>query len=169
MKKRGIALTTVGICFTAVILKSLVFVEYKVEGISMQPTYEEGKMLSINKLGIYFNSLKRFDVVVFHPPNSDEIYVKRVIGLSGDEIHYVDDQLFVNGKAVNEPFLSTKEGTEVMKQTGNFTLEQITNKTKIPEGYIFVIGDNRLQSRDSRHFGLVSIDDVIGKVGNSNQ
>lgn len=167
MKKRGIALTTIGICFTAVILKNLIFVEYKVEGISMQPTYEEGKMLSINKLGIYFNSLKRFDVVVFHPPNSEEIYVKRVIGLPEDEIHYEDDQLFVNGKAVNEPFLSLEEKTEVMKQTGNFTLKQITNKTRIPKGFIFVIGDNRLQSRDSRHFGFVSMDDVIGKVGNN--
>lgn len=164
MKKRGIAFTTVGICLFAIFLKNLIFVEYKVEGVSMQPTYEEGRLLSINKLGLYFDSLKRFDIVVFHPPNSEEIYVKRVIGLPGDEIHYKDDQLYVNGKAVNEPFLPTKKHIEVTKQTGNFTLEEITDKTRIPKGYIFVIGDNRLQSRDSRHFGLVNIDNVIGTV-----
>lgn len=165
MKKWGIAFTTVGICLMAIILKNLIFVEYKVEGVSMQPTYEEGRLLSINKLGIYFNSLDRFDVVVFHPPNSEKIYVKRVIGLPGDELHYKDDQLYVNGKAVNEPFLPTKENPEVTKQTGNFTLEEITDKTTIPKGYMFVIGDNRLQSRDSRHFGLVEMDNVIGTVG----
>jgi signal peptidase I len=165
MKKRGIAFTTVGICLMAIFLKNLIFVDYKVEGVSMQPTYKEGRLLSINKLGLYFDSINRFDVVVFNPPNSDEIYVKRVIGLPGDEIHYKDDQLYVNGKVIKEPFLLTREKTNVTKLTGNFTLEEITDKKEIPEGYIFVIGDNRLQSRDSRHFGLVSMNDVIGTVG----
>ncbi|MCM3442454.1 signal peptidase I [Metabacillus halosaccharovorans] len=165
MKKRGIAFTAVGICLTAIFIKNLVFVEYKVEGVSMQPTYEEGRLLSINKLGFIFSSLKRFDVILFHPPNSEEIYIKRIIGLPGDEIHYEDDQLYVNGNAVNEPFLtSSDDQIDIMKKTGSFTLEEITNKTRIPEGYIFVIGDNRIQSRDSRHFGLVSIDDIIGTV-----
>jgi len=165
MKKRKIAFTAVGVCLTAIIVKNLIFVEYKVEGVSMQPTYEEGRLLSINKLTLYFSSLKRFDVVVFQLPNSDDIYVKRVIGLPGDELHYKDDQLYVNGKAVNEPFLSP-EDLDVTKQTGNFTLEDIIDKGTIPKGYIFVIGDNRIQSRDSRHFGLVKMDDVIGIVGN---
>jgi signal peptidase I len=165
MKKRRIAFTTVGVCLVAILLKNLIFVEYKVEGVSMQPTYEEGRLLSINKLGVYFTPLKRFDIVVFYPPNSDEIYVKRVIGLPGDEIYYKDDQLYVNNKAVNEPFLPLKDNSHVTKLTGNFTLEEITNDTKIPKGYIFVIGDNRLQSRDSRHFGLVKMDDVIGTAG----
>jgi signal peptidase I len=166
MKKRGIAFTTVGICLVAILLKNLIFVEYKVEGVSMQPTYEEGRLLSINKLGRYFTSLKRFDIVVFYPPNSEKIYVKRVIGLPGDEIYYKDDQLYINNKAIKEPFLPSKENSDVTKLTGNFTLEEITDKTKIPKGYIFVIGDNRLQSRDSRHFGLVKLEDVIGNVGN---
>jgi signal peptidase I len=163
MKKFGIAFTTIAICLAAVFLKNLIFVEYKVEGVSMQPTYEEGRLLSINKLSVYLSSLERFDVVVFHEPKSGEIYVKRVIGLPGDEIHYKDDQLYVNDKAVNEPFLPAKDGNGT-KLTGNFTLEEITNKTKIPKGYLFVIGDNRIQSRDSRHFGLVNMDKVIGIV-----
>ncbi|WP_273125722.1 signal peptidase I [Metabacillus sp. HB246100] len=163
MKKRGIALTAVGICLLVIFLKNLVFVEYKVEGVSMQPTYQEGKLLSINKLGMYFHSLKRFDIVVFQLEETGETYVKRVIGLPGDEIHYRDDQLYVNNQKVSEPFL--KEGkTDEIKQTGTFTLEEITDKTKIPNGYLFVIGDNRIQSRDSRHFGLVKIDEVIGTV-----
>lgn len=165
MKKRGIAFSAVGICFVTIFVKSYIFVEYKVEGVSMQPTYEEGRLLSINKLGMYFDSLKRFDVVLFQLSGTEEIYVKRVIGLPGDEIHYQDDQLFINGKKVNEPFLDD-EKNKVNKQTGNFTLEEITNKTRIPKGHIFVIGDNRIQSRDSRHFGLVKIVDVIGTVKN---
>ena len=165
MKKRRIAFTAVGICLTAIFIKNLVFVEYKVEGVSMQPTYEEGRLLSINKLGFIFSTLKRFDVVLFHPPNSEEIYIKRIIGLPGDEIHYEDDQLYVNGNAVNEPFLTSSDQNEnIIKKTGSFTLEEVTDKAKIPKGYIFVIGDNRIQSRDSRHFGLVKIDDVIGTV-----
>ncbi|WP_226670023.1 signal peptidase I [Metabacillus litoralis] len=165
MKKKGIAFSAVGICFLAIFVKAYIFVEYKVEGVSMQPTYEEGRLLSINKLGIYFQSLKRFDVVLFQLEDTQEIYVKRVIGLPGDEIYYKDDQLFINGKKVNEPFLDEKKN-KVNNQIGNFTLEEITNKTRIPKGYIFVIGDNRIQSRDSRHFGLVKIVDVIGTVKN---
>lgn len=165
MKRRGIAFSAVGICFVVIFVKSYIFVEYKVEGVSMQPTYEEGRLLSINKLEMYFQSLKRFDVVLFQLTDTEEIYVKRVIGLPGDEIHYKDDQLFINGKKVNEPFLDEAKN-KLNKQTGNFTLEEITDKTRIPEGYIFVIGDNRIQSRDSRHFGLVKIVDVIGTVKN---
>ncbi|MDQ0232238.1 signal peptidase I [Metabacillus malikii] len=165
MKKRGIAFIAIIIFLSVITMKNLMFVEYEVEGVSMQPTFEEGKLLSINKFGLYFHSVKRFDVILFQLPTSDKTYVKRVIGLPGDEIHYEDDQLYVNGTAVNEPFLSNKEKENGTKLTGNFTLEEITNKTKIPKGYLFVIGDNRLQSRDSRHFGLVHIDNVIGRVG----
>lgn len=164
-KKRKIAFTTlIIICLSAIFIKNLIFVEYKVEGVSMQPTYEEGKLLSVNRLSLFFHSLKRFDVILFQLPKSNETYVKRIIGLPGDEIHYKDDMLYVNGEAMEEPFLSHRS-SNLSKSMGNFTLEEVIDKTRIPEGYFFVIGDNRLQSRDSRHFGLVHIDNIIGKVG----
>lgn len=161
MKKRSVAFTTIGVLVVMIILKNLIFVEYKVEGISMRPTYKEGSLLSINKYSHFFLPVKRFDVVVFRGPDKKDDYVKRVIGLPGDEIEYKDDQLFVNGEPVPEPYLSTKKlGT----QTGNFTLKEITGKRKIPEEYLFVIGDNRIQSYDSRHFGFVKAEQIVGKV-----
>ncbi|MFC0274565.1 signal peptidase I [Metabacillus herbersteinensis] len=161
MKKRIVAFTTIGVLVSIIILKNLLFVEYKVEGVSMRPTYEEGSLLSINKYSHYFLPVKRFDVVVFRGPGKKEDYVKRVIGLPGDKIEYKDDQLLVNEEPVPEPYLSTnKLGT----QTGDFTLKEKTGKRKIPEGYLFVIGDNRIQSYDSRHFGFVKADQVVGRV-----
>lgn len=161
MKKRMIVISFILLIFIFLKVKNVIFLEYKVEGVSMKPTYEEGSLLSINTVSYYLFPIERFDIVVFHGPDKKEDYIKRVIGLPGDEIHYSDDQLYINGKPINEPYLS-KEHIGLL--TGDFTLEEKTGKKKIPEGFLFVIGDNRIQSYDSRHFGLIKIEDVVGKV-----
>jgi len=146
-------------------LKNIVIAEYTVQGKSMQPTLLEGHHFSINKWSYLFQDIERFDIIVFHTEQDEQPLVKRVIGLPGEKIEYKNDQLFVNGKKIKEPFLQkNKENIYGNQLTGDFTLEEITGKKKIPEGHIFVIGDNRLNSRDSRHFGFVKMDQVIGKV-----
>lgn len=147
-----------------VFVRAFFFSNYVVEGESMQPTLEEGNKLVVNKIGFEASDLKRFDVIVFHA-NQKEDYVKRIIGLPGDEIKYQDDMLYINGKKVEEPFLE-KYRAEIFggALTGNFDLEEVTGEQIIPEGKLFVLGDNRRGSWDSRHFGLISIDQVVGKV-----
>jgi signal peptidase I len=146
------------------ILRTMFFSNYVVEGQSMMPTLQEGNKLVVNKFGYEADNLKRFDVIVFHA-NKREDYVKRIIGLPGDSIVYRNDQLFVNGKKVDEPFLNTyKLKNPGGKFTGDFTLRGVTRKNTVPAGKLFVLGDNRLGSWDSRQFGFISIDQVVGKV-----
>lgn len=148
----------------AVFFRTFFFSTYAVEGKSMMPTLQDGNMLVVNKISYQVGELNRFDVVVFHA-NEKEDYVKRIIGLPGDHIEYKDDKLYINGQFVDEPYLETyKEEIEGRKLTGDFTLEEVTNEMVVPEGSIFVMGDNRLGSWDSRHFGFVDIDRVVGKV-----
>jgi signal peptidase I len=146
------------------VLRFLCFTNYMVEGKSMMPTLQEGNLLIVNKLSYQIGDIHRFDVVVFHA-NEKEDYVKRVIGLPGDQIEYKNDVLYINGKKTNEPYLQPyKQKLIDGKLTGDFTLEELTGKKRVPEGYIFVLGDNRLSSWDSRHFGFVKISQVVGKV-----
>lgn len=164
-KKRVIAGIVTSALLSTVLIKNIAFAEYTVDGVSMQPTLKEGHHFYINKLTNRFNKIERFDIVVFHMPGEKQALVKRVIGLPGEKIEYRDDKLYVNGKYVPEPFLKkNKEKVYGNPITGNFTLKEITGKETVPEKCIFVIGDNRLNSRDSRHFGFVHEKNVIGEV-----
>lgn len=145
-------------------LRTFFFSNYVVEGESMLPTLQNGNKLVVNKLGYEANDLQRFDVIVFHA-NKKEDFVKRIIGLPGDRIEYRDDHLFVNGRKLSEPFLDVyRKKTAGGKLTGDFTLEEITGEQTVPKGKLFVLGDNRLDSWDSRHFGFISSNQVVGKV-----
>ncbi|WP_027408999.1 signal peptidase I [Anoxybacteroides tepidamans] len=142
------------------LVRFLFFTNYVVEGESMMPTLQEGNLLIVNKLG----SIQRFDIVVFHA-NAHEDYVKRVIGLPGDQIVYKNDVLYVNGKPMEEPYLKPYKRKLVDgKLTGDFTLEEVTGEKTVPKGCVFVLGDNRLSSWDSRHFGCIKMSQIVGKV-----
>jgi len=146
------------------IVRMFFFSNYVVEGESMMPTFQHGNVLIVNKLSYQIGELNRFDVVVFQIGGSEH-YIKRVIGLPGDIIEYKNDILYVNNKPVREPYLEAyKSKLIVGKLTGDFTLVEVTGSRIVPKGYIFVLGDNRLSSWDSRHFGFVKISEVIGKV-----
>ncbi|WP_080847399.1 signal peptidase I [Cytobacillus gottheilii] len=137
---------------------------YVVEGESMMPTLEDGNKLIVNKIGYQISDFDRFDVIVFHH-NDKEDFVKRVIGLPGDKVEYHHEFLYVNDERIEEPFLeSYKEANPFGHLTGDFTLEEITGSEVVPEGKLFVMGDNRGGSWDGRHFGFISIEQVVGKV-----
>jgi len=147
-----------------VIIRAFFFSNYVVEGESMMPTLQDGNKLVVNKMGYKMAGFHHFDVIVFHANEKDD-YVKRVIGVPGDKIEYRDDHLYINGKKYEEPFLNEyRKQVSAGRLTGDFTLKEITGKKVVPEGKLFVLGDNRLGSWDSRHFGFISIDQVVGKV-----
>ena len=124
----------------------------QVVGPSMTPTLTEGSVVVVNKLKKNF---KREDVIVL---SQDEKYmIKRVIGLPGEYIQYKDNVLYINGERYDEKYLKDDVITE------DFKLEDI-NETIIPEGMYLVLGDNRMDSMDSRDYGLVSKEKVVGKV-----
>jgi signal peptidase I len=140
------------------------FSNYIVEGESMMPTLQDGNKVVVNKLDYQIDDLQRFDVIVFHA-NKKEDFVKRIIGLPGDKIVYRNDHLFVNGEKYEEPFLNVyRQKIAGSKLTGDFTLKEITGEEIVPDGKLFVLGDNRLGSWDSRYFGFISVNQVVGKV-----
>ncbi|WP_138419748.1 signal peptidase I [Aquibacillus sediminis] len=147
----------------AIFFRSYLFASYVVDGKSMEPTLHDGNLLMVNKVIYDFTDIQRFDVIVFHA-NEQEDYVKRVIGEPGDHIAYQDDQLYINGDKVEEDYLEPfrSEGELLTK---DFTLEEVTDGTdQVPEGKLFVLGDNRNKSLDSRYFGFIDEENVVGKV-----
>lgn len=153
-----------GIIFTFIVVyvcQLFLFLPTTVNGESMSPTFEDQDKVIISK----FSSIDRQDIIVFDVPGLDKYYIKRVIGLPGDEIVVEDDVLYINGEKVDEPYLEqNKKEALSMNLTGDFTLEELTGKKRVPEDSFFVMGDNRLYSSDSRFFGFISKESVIGEV-----
>jgi signal peptidase I len=141
----------------AVVIRYFLFAPIVVDGLSMMPTLHDQDRMIVNKFSYTIGEPERFDIIVFHAPENKD-YIKRVIGLPGETIEYKDDTLFVNGKAYEEKYL-TENKQEVID--GPLT-EPL--KITVPEGELFVMGDNRRFSKDSRHIGTISMDEVLGKT-----
>ncbi|WP_058307834.1 signal peptidase I [Gracilibacillus massiliensis] len=156
------------IIITAIIVilfRMFIAVPIVVEGPSMLPTLENKDRLIVNKFSLMFSEPDRFDVVVFHATAKKD-YIKRVIGLPGDSVIYKDDQLYINGEPVAEPFLDKGIDKDRSRYTANFTLEDIAGNSEIvPEGHVFVLGDNRPNSTDSRHLGYIPVEQIVGIAG----
>ncbi|WP_304466157.1 signal peptidase I [Sporosarcina sp. BI001-red] len=147
--------------FIAFMCRQFLFTPLTVHGVSMEPTFDDNNRIVISKT----STTERFDMIVFKAPDAvDTQYIKRVIGLPGDNVEMKDDVLFINGKQYEEPYVKRDNEIELGKVTGDFTLQELTGHTTVPNGYLFVLGDNRLKSNDSRAYGFISTDSVIGEV-----
>lgn len=148
----------------AVLIRFFFFAPIVVEGQSMMPTLHHSDRMIVNKIGYTISEPDRFDIVVFHATEEKD-YIKRVIGLPGDTIVYDNDILYINNEPYDEPYLDElKNQLGGSKLTYDFTLQEVTNEVSVPEGYLFVMGDNRQHSLDSRDIGLIPIDEVVGKA-----
>lgn len=144
----------------AVVIRQFVFAPIIVDGVSMAPTLQDRDRMIVNKMG----EPERFDIIVFQA-TEDKDYIKRVIGLPGDHIEYRNDTLYINGEAYEEPYLEKqKQQLTDGPLTYDFTLEEVTGEATVPEGELFVLGDNRRFSKDSRTIGTISMDQVIGEA-----
>ena len=149
-------------CFELVQMIVVVFLLYQgvdaligrvqVESISMLETVKPGELLMVAKLA-YRNpdNLQRGDVIVFHAPNEPgEDYIKRLIGLPGDHVRVESGLVFVNGVVLSEPYIRENPGYE--------------GEWYVPEGSLFVLGDNRNLSADSHEWGFLPIENVFGRA-----
>lgn len=128
-----------------------------VSGASMAPNFDTGEYLIVDELTYHFSEPNRFDVIIFrYPKDPSKFYIKRVIGLPGETVHITDRAITVTKKdgateRLEEPYLS---------YAGNGVDETVT----LGEGEYFVMGDNRPDSSDSRYWGVLPRNDIIGRA-----
>lgn len=154
--------TLIVVVVLLVFTQLFLFSNYLVQGRSMMPTIENGERVIVNRLIYKYSSPMRFDMIVFHANDTTD-YIKRIIGLPGDELFFYEGKLYVNGEEVEEPFLEDIDSL-FSPFTSDFTLEQVTGEQVVPEGYVFVLGDNRRNSIDSRQIGFIPTESIVGKV-----
>ncbi|WP_159723461.1 signal peptidase I [Enterococcus sp. CSURQ0835] len=166
MKSKEIIKTVLYFVILAAILiglRTFVFTPVVVKGDSMDPTLIDGERV----IALKNTEIKRFDIVTFPAPDDPgKNYIKRVIGLPGDTVEYKDDQLFINGKKYSEPYLEQykSELTDGQPLTNDFDLKELFGQTKIPTGQLFVLGDNRRISKDSRMIGMIEKKNIMADV-----
>jgi signal peptidase I len=119
-------------------------------GPSMQPNLYAGYRVMTEKISYYLHEPRRGDIVVVERPESEGNLIKRVIGLEGETIEIRAGHTYINGELIDEPWVTYSGGRDLSARV-------------VPEGYIFIMGDNRPNSRDSRAIGSVPIESVIGR------
>jgi signal peptidase I len=123
----------------------------RVDGFSMEPTLRNGEFVIVNKLAYRFGEPIIGDVIVFHyPRDPEQEYIKRVIGLSGDQVRIAAGQVYVNEQPIAEPYIAAPP--------------RYDSQWSVPENSLFVLGDNRNNSSDSHNWGPVPMENVIGKA-----
>ena len=173
------------ILFMATLLLTRLFLwsPFLVSGHSMDPTLADGEYL----LEVRYLPIDRFDIVVAKETDengNEKRIVKRVIGMPGDTIKYENDQLYINGKKTDEPYLKEyiskfkkdklqstysyrKMFQQIAEQAISFTQDSLVNSTftvKVPKGHYFLLGDDRLVSRDSREVGNFKASQIEGEA-----
>ncbi|EYE88926.1 signal peptidase [Fervidicella metallireducens AeB] len=135
----------------AFLIKGYVFDIIQVSGTSMVPTLHDSDRVAVEKISLYNDNLKHGEIIIFDPGSKGRgIYIKRIIGLPGDEVEISDGCVYVNGKKLVEDYL----------KPGTFT--EGDQKLKVPNDSIFVLGDNREVSEDSRYIGPIPIKNIKG-------
>ena len=128
----------------------------QVVGSSMIPNLHDGDVLILSKANYRIFDVKRGDIISLDYEDTKYL-IKRVIGLPGDDVDIIDNQLYINGKVYEEDYLDEELNYD------DFSLQDLGYAT-IPEDYYLVLGDNREDSIDSREIGLISKDEINGKI-----
>jgi signal peptidase I len=146
-----------GAALVAILVRMFVMQVFFIPSKSMEPTLMVKDKVVVDKFTLRFTDVKRGDLVVFTRPvgladTGIKDLVKRVVGLEGDTVEAIEGAVYVNGQPINEPYLATPLSTSTLP------------KTTVGAGQLFVMGDNRGNSSDSRVFGTISADSVVGKA-----
>lgn len=145
----------------AIIIRTFLLGPYKIPTGSMRPTFLEGDRIFVDKVSYRFHEPERGDIIVFkYPVDEKKDYVKRLVGLPGDELEIRDGKLVINGELMEEePF-----ATHYYYNRADWEYGKPGQIIKVPEGHYFALGDNSAQSSDSRNWGFVPHDNLVGKT-----
>lgn len=145
-----------GALLVAFLIKTFLLQAFYIPSLSMAPTLKVNDRVLVNKLSYDLHDVNRGDLVVFEsPPNEGsqtKDLIKRVIGLPGETVESREGQIYINGQVLQEPYLQDDITTGPME------------KVTVPPDHLWVMGDNRANSRDSRFFGAIPEDLVIGRA-----
>lgn len=136
----------------AFIVRAFLFEIIVVEGDSMRPTLETNEKLAVEKVSRYFGIPKRGDIIIVHYPDKEGTYVKRAIGLPGESVEVRDSIVYIDGQPLDEPYINSAEPYMDM------------SAVVVPADTVFVMGDNRAHSLDSRtsYIGPISHSEIVG-------
>ncbi len=149
----------VAVFVVAVIIRYVLFQPFIVEGSSMEPNFHNGEYIIVEKINYHLHAPKRGDVIVMEYPGNTSIdYIKRIIGLPGETIMIKDGNVYVDGNKLTESYLLPNQTTTI--GGSNTTPYQIT----LTSDQYFMMGDNRDHSSDSRDWGVLTKDKIIGKA-----
>ncbi|MDD2716270.1 MAG: signal peptidase I [Candidatus Wallbacteria bacterium] len=133
-------------------IRATVVQAYYIPSASMRNTFMESDKLLANKAAFWFHPIKRGDILIFKYPLDNRDFIKRCIGLPGDKIQILNHRLYLNGKPMEEPYLREEMDRD------------FPELLQVPEGKLFMMGDNRNNSDDSRFWGFLPIGNVKGKA-----
>lgn len=150
MEKLKDSISFIVIILAIILVRLFIVTPVRVDGPSMNDTLHDGDILLLDK---YDNKYERFEIVVFN--YNGERLIKRVIGLPGEVVSYKNNRLYINGNEIEDNY--------GLGYTEDFELKNL-NLTKIPDNEYLVMGDNRNDSLDSRYFGTISKDKILGSV-----
>lgn len=137
----------------ALVIQKTAFAIYIVDGHSMEPTLTDRERVFVNRIPLYFGKLSHGDIVIFPSPEDGRNFVKRVIGLPGDSIEIHDGVVYLNDEILHEPYLDAATFGDL-------------EKCIVAEDHVFVMGDNRGDSKDSRdpRIGQIQISKIKGEA-----
>ena len=150
-------LILLGAVAVAFVIKTFLFQAFYIPSVSMEPTLEVHDRVIVNKLSYDFHDVHRGDIVVFKSPPGEESstvkdLIKRVIALPGETVEARDGHILIDGQPLTEPYLDEGVTTGQMEPH------------KVPAGHVWVMGDNRPNSKDSRYFGAIDEDLIVGRA-----
>ena len=143
------------------LVKTFVATPYVVPTGSMRDTIVEGDTLLGERVSLYFGDPEAGDIVTFDSPLDGETLIKRVIAVGGQTVDLVDGSVYVDGERLDEPYTEGKPSYYLSDLPGSAGIEY---PYEVPQGCVWVMGDNRTDSKDSRYFGAVSVDDVTSRA-----
>lgn len=142
-------------------LRTFVFQAYEIPSGSMEDTIMTGDMVFSEKLSYYAGSPEQGDIITFKDPEiPSRTLIKRVIATEGQTVQLIDGEVYVDGQELDEPYTDGKETWPLTSSYGS----PVEYPYQVPEGEVWVMGDNRTNSQDSRYFGSIPIASVTGKA-----
>jgi signal peptidase I len=149
----------------ALLIQAFLVKPYRIPSESMEDTLLIGDRVLVDRVSWRFTEPERQQIVVFHPPFIGPVLIKRIIGMPGDTVSLKDGAVYINGAKLDEPYVRKIKGQYVPSEPFDNGLPwSLQNPYKVPDGNYFVMGDNRIDSGDSREFGPVPRSQLVGKA-----